>query len=81
MICGIIRNLHSDRGSITEARAIDSHPMHDDGDFARQRHLGLLRLASCRAALAGLRQELAVASRHSDAGLGSAAFGERLRPR
>ncbi len=34
MICGII---HSDRrGSITEARVIDQHPMHDDGDFDLQ---------------------------------------------
>jgi hypothetical protein len=44
MICVIIRNLHSD-GRDTEAHAIGQHPMHDDGDFARQRHLGLLHPA------------------------------------
>ena len=42
MICVIIRNLHSDRRDITEADAIGQHPTHDDGDFARQRHLGFL---------------------------------------
>jgi hypothetical protein len=43
MICVIIRNLHSDGGD-SEAHAIGQHPMNDDGDFARQRHLGLLQL-------------------------------------
>src|SRR5215468_5126818 len=66
MICVIIRNLRSDGRGITEARAIGQHPMHDDGDFARQRHLGLLHPAplcelhrpalQCRAALEWLGQ-------------------------
>ena len=42
MIRVIISNLYSDGRDITEARTIGQHPMHDDGDFARQRHFGLL---------------------------------------
>src|SRR5262245_24162796 len=33
---------------MTEARAIGQHPMHDDGEFARQRHFGFLHSASPR---------------------------------
>src|SRR5215813_3237702 len=66
MICVIISNLYSDGRDITEARTIGQHPMHDDGDFARQRHLGLLHAnppgelhrpaLQCRAALEWLGQ-------------------------
>jgi Transposase len=66
MICVIIRNLHSDSRDITEAYAIGQHPMHDDGNFAGQRHLGFLHSAApgelhrpalqCRAALEWLGQ-------------------------
>ena len=67
MIGAIICNLHSDRcRDMTEARTIGQHPMHDDCEFARQRHFGLLHSASprelhppalqCRAALEWLGQ-------------------------
>src|SRR5215469_3442938 len=62
----VICNLSSDRRDMTEARAIGQHPMHDDSEFARQRHLGLLHPASpgelhppalqCRAAFEWLGQ-------------------------
>ena len=40
MICAdIIRTPHSGRRGIVEAHAIGQHPMHDDGELARQRTL------------------------------------------
>ena len=65
MMCAIIGLSASDR-RMTEARAIGQHPMHDDRELARQRHLGFLHPAppgdlhrpalQCRAALEWLGQ-------------------------
>src|SRR5215469_12537578 len=61
IMIGAICNLPSDRRDITEADTIGQHTVHDDGEFARQCHLGFLHSASpgelhcpalqCRAAL------------------------------